>query len=175
MIVESRNSYKASAAILVQVRLNEHIRILEVKKATVIPKAKFCSLKRKVQAYFVANDFMPETTSLKDILAIEQRKMCPNLPKYGSKSMQHFKETCSRIHLKCATFHLLHPIGAMHIHKATLNWKPSKAVGIHKKNIKASSNPAFNYLAFIKKMPSITKKSDRLRRCNKKTTKLLIN
>lgn len=44
-----------------------------------------------MQDYFIINVFMPEIISLKNIFVIKQEQICPDPPKYGSKSMQYFK------------------------------------------------------------------------------------
>ena len=92
IVVDHEDNCKALIAASVQDKLNKRIKVLEAKKAQVTLKAKFYSLKQeRAQRYLEANASMDGVTSLKDILAIERGRICPDFSKYSGKSMRHYK------------------------------------------------------------------------------------
>ena len=92
IVVNHENNRRASVAALVEDKLNERIKVLEAKKAQVTFEAKLCSLKQEqARGYLKVNASMGNMTSLKDILAIKHGRVCPDPPKYSSKSIRHYK------------------------------------------------------------------------------------
>ena len=152
IIVDHENDCRASIAASVRDKLNKCIKVLEAKKAQVTLEVKLCSLEQeRVQGYLEVNTSMGSVTSLKDILAIERDWVCPDPPKYGGKSMRHYKA------YKRAVEYTLreHPFTyRMNKEKCTyagwfLTGIPAEHWEIMKTQIKESLTLEFDYEAFM--------------------------